>query len=211
MNLEAEAFFDLGEHTVTFHVLHGRGLQSGAHITTPAAHVCRRRDGLIVYFKGYVHRESRGVSRSSPRVPIRRDLRRGAWSGRQPAHNGGTEMALTKIRTTIATLAAAFAVAMAVTPAAQAAATRVPIGTPGGTAPTTTHVMESKNDGRYAKSSEAFKKKIQSVCATYAEAILYYQALYHHEKAHDPNSQATADALKRWDAALNEYERLCAA
>jgi hypothetical protein len=115
-----------------------------------------------------------------------------------------------KICTTIATLAATFAVAVAAAPAAQAVATRVPIGTPGGNIPTV-GVAESKNDGRYSKSSEAFKKKIQSMCATYAEAIQYYQALYHHEKEHDPNSQATADALKRWDAALNEYERLCIA
>jgi ketosteroid isomerase-like protein len=57
VRLEPEAFFDLGEHTVTFHVLHGRGLQSGANVQTPAAHVCRWRDGRIVYFKGYVHRQ----------------------------------------------------------------------------------------------------------------------------------------------------------
>jgi ketosteroid isomerase-like protein len=52
-----EAFFDLGEYTVTFHVLHGRGRQSGAHVGTPAAHLCRWQDRLMVYFKGYVHRE----------------------------------------------------------------------------------------------------------------------------------------------------------
>jgi len=52
-----EAFFDLGEYTVTFHVLQGRGRQSGAHVGTPAAHLCRWRDGLMVHFKGYVHRE----------------------------------------------------------------------------------------------------------------------------------------------------------
>ena len=57
VRLQPEAFFDLGEHTVTFHVLHGRGLQSGADVETPAAHVCRWRGGLIVYFKGYVQRE----------------------------------------------------------------------------------------------------------------------------------------------------------
>jgi hypothetical protein len=34
VRLEPEAFFDLGEHTVTFHVLHGRGLQSGANVQT---------------------------------------------------------------------------------------------------------------------------------------------------------------------------------
>jgi hypothetical protein len=135
---------------------------------------------------------------------------------------------IARTRTTLATLAATFAVAVAAAPSAHAAvAVHVPVGgaqtTTTGTAeaptsPTTTgptlpggQVMESKNDGRYKQSSEAFKKRIQSVCATYAEAILYYQALYHHEKEHDPNSQATADALKRWDAALNEYERLCIA
>jgi ketosteroid isomerase-like protein len=57
IRVEPEAYFDLGEHTITFHVLHGRGRQSGADVETPAAHLCRWRDGLIVYFKGYVQRE----------------------------------------------------------------------------------------------------------------------------------------------------------
>jgi uncharacterized protein len=57
IRIEPEAYFDLGEHTITFHVLQGRGQQSGAAVATPAAHVCRWRDGLIVYFKGYIHRE----------------------------------------------------------------------------------------------------------------------------------------------------------
>jgi ketosteroid isomerase-like protein len=57
LRAEPECFFDLGEHTVSFHVLHGRGQQSGADVATPAAHVCRWRDGLIVYFNGYVHKE----------------------------------------------------------------------------------------------------------------------------------------------------------
>jgi ketosteroid isomerase-like protein len=57
VRLEPEAFFDLGECTVSFHVLHGRGRQSGADVETPAAHVCRWRDGRIVYFKGYVQRK----------------------------------------------------------------------------------------------------------------------------------------------------------
>jgi hypothetical protein len=51
-----EAFFELGEYTITFHVLEGRGQRSGADVTTPAAHLCKWRDGLIVYFKGYVRR-----------------------------------------------------------------------------------------------------------------------------------------------------------
>jgi ketosteroid isomerase-like protein len=58
LSVEPEAYFDLGEHTITFHVLHGRGRQSGADVAMPAAHVHRWRDGLIVYFKGYAHREN---------------------------------------------------------------------------------------------------------------------------------------------------------
>jgi hypothetical protein len=52
-----EAFFELDDCTITFHVLQGRGQQSGAGVATRAAHLCRWRDGLIVYFKGYLHRE----------------------------------------------------------------------------------------------------------------------------------------------------------
>ena len=57
IRVEPEAFFDCGEHTVSFHVLHGRGQQSGADVATPAAHLCRWRDGRIVYFQGYLQRE----------------------------------------------------------------------------------------------------------------------------------------------------------
>jgi ketosteroid isomerase-like protein len=57
LRIEPEAFFDVGEHTITFHVLHGRGRHSGADVAMPAAHVYRWRDGLCVYFKGYAHRE----------------------------------------------------------------------------------------------------------------------------------------------------------
>ena len=57
LRVEPEAYFDLGEHTVTFHVLHGRGRQSGADVEMPAAHLCRWRDGVIVYFKGYARKE----------------------------------------------------------------------------------------------------------------------------------------------------------
>jgi ketosteroid isomerase-like protein len=69
IRVEPEAFFDLGEHTLSFHVLHGRGQQSGADVATPAAHLCRWRDARIVYFKGYVQREDAfeelGVSRDA--------------------------------------------------------------------------------------------------------------------------------------------------
>jgi len=57
LRVEPEAYFDLGEHTITFHVLHGRGRQSGADVAMPAAHLCRWRDALIVYFKGYAQQE----------------------------------------------------------------------------------------------------------------------------------------------------------
>jgi ketosteroid isomerase-like protein len=57
IRLEPEAYFDVGEHTISFHVLRGRGRESGADVATPAAHLCRWRGGLIVYFKGYLRRE----------------------------------------------------------------------------------------------------------------------------------------------------------
>jgi SnoaL-like protein len=44
--VESEAFFDLGEHTLGFQVLHGRGRQSGVDVAMPNAHVTRWRDGL---------------------------------------------------------------------------------------------------------------------------------------------------------------------
>jgi ketosteroid isomerase-like protein len=57
LRVEPEAYFEVGEHTITFHLLHGRGRESGADVVMPAAHLCRWRDGLIVYFKGYADRE----------------------------------------------------------------------------------------------------------------------------------------------------------
>jgi hypothetical protein len=54
---EPERYFDVGEHTITFHMLHGRGRQSRADVAMPAAHLCTWRKGLIVYFKGYAQRE----------------------------------------------------------------------------------------------------------------------------------------------------------
>jgi ketosteroid isomerase-like protein len=55
--VEPEAFFDLGERTLLFYLLHGRGQHSGAEVAMPGAQVCRWRDGLIVYGKLYVRRE----------------------------------------------------------------------------------------------------------------------------------------------------------
>jgi ketosteroid isomerase-like protein len=57
VRVEPEAYFEVGEYTISFHALQGRGQRSGASVAAPAAHACRWRDGRIVYFKGYVHRE----------------------------------------------------------------------------------------------------------------------------------------------------------
>jgi ketosteroid isomerase-like protein len=57
IRIEPEAFFDLGEHTLAFNVLHGRGRHSGAEAVMPYAQAVRWRDGLMVHFKAYVHRE----------------------------------------------------------------------------------------------------------------------------------------------------------
>jgi ketosteroid isomerase-like protein len=54
---EPEAYFDLGERVLAFHVLHGRGEQSGVAVAMPVALVARWRDGLVVYLKAYAHRE----------------------------------------------------------------------------------------------------------------------------------------------------------
>ena len=55
--VESEAYFDLGEDTLAFIVLHGRGRQSGAEVVMPYAQVMRWRLGGCVYFKAYAHRE----------------------------------------------------------------------------------------------------------------------------------------------------------
>jgi ketosteroid isomerase-like protein len=57
IRLEAEAYFDLGDGTLGFHIMHGRGLHSGAEVALPGAGLFRWRDGLIVYLKAYAHRE----------------------------------------------------------------------------------------------------------------------------------------------------------
>jgi ketosteroid isomerase-like protein len=57
VRIEPEAYFDLGEDTLGFNVMHGRGQQSDAEVAMPVAHVIRWRDGLSVYWKAYLHRE----------------------------------------------------------------------------------------------------------------------------------------------------------
>jgi ketosteroid isomerase-like protein len=55
--VEVETYFDLGEHTVAFGALHGRGGQSGAEVAMPAAGVTRWRDGLCISQKAYARRD----------------------------------------------------------------------------------------------------------------------------------------------------------
>jgi ketosteroid isomerase-like protein len=57
IRLEPEAYFDLGEHTLGFYVVHGRGQHSGVDVAMPNAAVFTWRDGLLVHMKAYVHRE----------------------------------------------------------------------------------------------------------------------------------------------------------
>ena len=57
IRVEAEAYFDLGEHALAFDVMHGRGRRSGAEVALPGAAVTRWRDDRCVYFKAYADRE----------------------------------------------------------------------------------------------------------------------------------------------------------
>ena len=57
LRIEPVAYFDLGERTLMFYVLHGRGKQSGADVVLPAAGVSRWRQGLFAYWKTYPRRE----------------------------------------------------------------------------------------------------------------------------------------------------------
>jgi ketosteroid isomerase-like protein len=57
IRMEPEAYFDLGEHTLLFAALRGRGQHSGVEVAMPYAAVARWRDGLAVYLKTYAHRE----------------------------------------------------------------------------------------------------------------------------------------------------------
>jgi ketosteroid isomerase-like protein len=51
-----DAYFDLGEHTLTFSTYYARGLHSGAEVVMPATGVTRSRDGLVTYVKVYLDR-----------------------------------------------------------------------------------------------------------------------------------------------------------
>jgi hypothetical protein len=56
IRIEPNAYFDLGENTLLFAVLRGRGQHSSAEVAMPYAVVARWRDGLAVLFKTYVDR-----------------------------------------------------------------------------------------------------------------------------------------------------------
>jgi ketosteroid isomerase-like protein len=57
LRAEPEAYFDLGEQTLAFFVIHGRGRHSGAEVAIQGATVMRWREGLRVYAKTYAQRE----------------------------------------------------------------------------------------------------------------------------------------------------------
>src|SRR4051794_3669016 len=57
IRVEVEAYFDLGEQTLAFFVLRGRGQHSGAEVAMPGALVSSWRDGLMTYFKTSPRRE----------------------------------------------------------------------------------------------------------------------------------------------------------
>jgi ketosteroid isomerase-like protein len=57
IRVEPEAYFDLGERSLTYGLLHGHGGHSGADVVMPLTQAARWRDGLIVHLKSYAHRE----------------------------------------------------------------------------------------------------------------------------------------------------------
>jgi hypothetical protein len=56
IRLEPEAYFDLGQDTLLFYVLHGWGKHSGVEVAMPVGTVFRWHDGLLIYFRGYSDR-----------------------------------------------------------------------------------------------------------------------------------------------------------
>lgn len=57
IRFESERHFDLGEETLTFYVVHGRGSHSGVQVAMPGALLTGWRDGRIAYWRSYAHRE----------------------------------------------------------------------------------------------------------------------------------------------------------
>jgi ketosteroid isomerase-like protein len=56
IRVEPEAYFDLGDRTLSYSVVYGRGQHSQVEVAMPIAVVTGWRDGLMVTFKGYAHR-----------------------------------------------------------------------------------------------------------------------------------------------------------
>ena len=56
IRLEPEVYYDLGQDTLGFYVLHGQGRHSGLPVAMPMAHLVTWRDGLAVYAKSYTER-----------------------------------------------------------------------------------------------------------------------------------------------------------
>jgi ketosteroid isomerase-like protein len=56
IHIEPESYFDLGEHTLAFALLQGRGRHSGADVVMPFALVARWRDGLATSYRSYNRR-----------------------------------------------------------------------------------------------------------------------------------------------------------
>ena len=56
IRVQPEAYFDLGEHTILFYVMRGRGEHSGAEVAMQATAAVGWSDGLITYSHVYLHR-----------------------------------------------------------------------------------------------------------------------------------------------------------
>jgi ketosteroid isomerase-like protein len=56
IRVEPEAYFDLGEKTLAFMVLHARGRHSAADVAMRGAQVIAWRAGLLVYWESYADR-----------------------------------------------------------------------------------------------------------------------------------------------------------
>jgi ketosteroid isomerase-like protein len=56
IRIEPEAFFDLGERTLSFHGVRGRGQLSGAEVGARNAALARWRDDRLFYLKAYAQR-----------------------------------------------------------------------------------------------------------------------------------------------------------
>jgi ketosteroid isomerase-like protein len=57
IGVEAEQYFDLGERTLAFYRLRGRGQQSGAEVAIEATVVATWHGGLCVHWKSYADRK----------------------------------------------------------------------------------------------------------------------------------------------------------